>query len=483
MEAVLEKERKAGAERMPCLFISHKHEDCEIADTISNFASEYGIEVFHSSNPRYEGPRQGMSLSEEIKKALWKADVVILIYTADDKNWSWCMHECGLAIIPNSPGTKVIVIQCLEDEEPPVYRGNHHVRAWDAKSIYTFVKSFLTKTAYFPTVIAPRLEDARVESTAAKLHESLQKAIKKKAKDRPACPFMQIELTENHTAQIDKDSGCQKAKAVLLAGGKVVKAELGAESLFGLTQKPSHFKKLVEAWQDEYPGRPLEWLDVLSRQLANAVAGKKLRAHRTFFREVGGHKRYIMGISRVHTVPSEEKMRFDIYFFYNSEAEPVMPDELDSSPMIGMEGSFYLDLDREQPDHLTLENLLKRFAGYKRVPIIREGYRPVCVLHVSMIDKFIRQRLFRGGNVGALTLADLLKDPEIEPVLKNTFVVVNRHATIEDAARKIALAQRIAGVRPRSVFVTEIGSADEPVLSWRTDHAIDRIERPFTRCE
>jgi hypothetical protein len=108
----------------PLLFISHKTDDTKYAQAIAEFVQNISgglVDVFVSSDPRFEGPRIGKGLNKDLSLALWRAGLVILVYTSEDKDWAWCMWECGVATDPDSPDTKVIVLQC-SDAEPKVFQ-------------------------------------------------------------------------------------------------------------------------------------------------------------------------------------------------------------------------------------------------------------------------------------------------------------------------------------------------------------------------
>ncbi|MGH3673669.1 MAG: TIR domain-containing protein, partial [Pseudonocardiaceae bacterium] len=87
------------ADDKPVLFISHRHDDRAIADVLRRFieARTGGrIRVFQSSSPSAKGPKQGENLTAELRRALWHASVVVLIYSTRDQDWSYCMWECGV---------------------------------------------------------------------------------------------------------------------------------------------------------------------------------------------------------------------------------------------------------------------------------------------------------------------------------------------------------------------------------------------------
>jgi hypothetical protein len=82
------------------------------------------------------------------------AEVLILIYTSSDEDWSYCMWECGVATHPQSPNTAIIVFQCGTDIPAPfhdVVRVN--VRQYD--DIKKFTDQFLRDPTYCPSLHGP----------------------------------------------------------------------------------------------------------------------------------------------------------------------------------------------------------------------------------------------------------------------------------------------------------------------------------------
>jgi hypothetical protein len=151
--------------REPSLFISHKHADRKIADVILEFVyqrTNREVSVFQSSAADSETPEFGRVLSAELKEALWKTGVVILIYTTEDQDWQWCMWECGVATNPASPDTRIIVFQCSA-QAPRVFQDSVRVNALEREDVLKFVKAFLTDSSFFPDMrraIAPKLVPA-----------------------------------------------------------------------------------------------------------------------------------------------------------------------------------------------------------------------------------------------------------------------------------------------------------------------------------
>ena len=85
------------------MFISHRHTDKRIAEAIATFikrTTANQVVVFDSSSSSFESPRMGKNVNTELKEALARSDVVLLVYTAAGEDWQYCMWECGVATDP-----------------------------------------------------------------------------------------------------------------------------------------------------------------------------------------------------------------------------------------------------------------------------------------------------------------------------------------------------------------------------------------------
>jgi hypothetical protein len=59
--------------------------------------------------------------------------VVLLVYTTEDQDWSYCMWECGVAMKPDAPQTRIVVLQCAA-ETPNVFEDRVRVDAGAARA-------------------------------------------------------------------------------------------------------------------------------------------------------------------------------------------------------------------------------------------------------------------------------------------------------------------------------------------------------------
>ena len=107
----------------PSIFISHRHEDKHIADVFREEFEDWAngeVVVFQSSNAE-NSSMIGVPLEDSIKNAISNSDIVLLLYTRESADWSWCMYECGLAQDPETMDTRIAVFHTTE-EPPPQYR-------------------------------------------------------------------------------------------------------------------------------------------------------------------------------------------------------------------------------------------------------------------------------------------------------------------------------------------------------------------------
>ena len=315
------------ASSRPLLFISHRHADKPIADVLRRFVKDRSggrIDVFQSSSAEAANPRIGRELQTELKKHLWAAGVVVLVYTSPEEDWSYCMWECGVATHPASPETKVIVLQCGQ-QPPAVYGDAVRVTAQDSVSIQTFTNAFLTSSEFFPDygeAIAPGFSanGEEVRLAASQLHKALEEVVPNDAEegeDWPTVPFLRLQLTFREVDEIRKLDALQGARAVMDAA-RVDAIDGEAKRLFGLgrVERLASFRSLVDAWQQGRPEASTRWIDDLAEQLRVGSNWKYPKFTWQLLNSVDDADRakYVPILSRVRSVPRQQCHHFDVYF-------------------------------------------------------------------------------------------------------------------------------------------------------------------------
>jgi hypothetical protein len=312
----------------PLLFISHRHTDREIADRIRDFVTFMGgnaVAVHQSSSADAQAPKIGHNVNRELIKALWKTDVLVLIYTGRERDWDYCMWECGVATHAESEETSVIVLQCGR-QLPRVFADQVAVDIRDPEKVRSFVNSFLTDPGFFPGRNEPitrfQPNDANVKRAAQDLYRDLQKVIGPdddgQIEEWPAVPFVKLGLTASQVEQICEEEDDRRAHRLtlkLLLDATVLTADREAAALFGRPTLPADepfgqiFKRAVP--EGESPA----WLESLAEQITRAAQWNYPTVRWSVMRSANAndHTWYSPVLTHVQRSPSKA-MQFDIHF-------------------------------------------------------------------------------------------------------------------------------------------------------------------------
>lgn len=471
----------------PQLFISHKHAptDMAIARAIADFAeakSGARVKVHLSSSREFEGPRYGKSLNAELRAALWKTDVLVLIYTSADQDWQFCMWECGVATDSQSPDTNIIVFQCGNDVPTPL-QDLVRVNVRDRDAVKGFARQFLKQPGFFPSLdgaLSPDLRDQLVEEAGDDLVAELEKVVppidEGLVAEWAAWPYLRVELPKARVREVEQAPDPERAaltQQIVREHAVVADSDARAAQLFGQAGflPQMKFELLLRIWQDRYPDADATWFDSCCEQIMTG-AGRGFPVIRwTPLREVGGDREFTPVLSRVRRAPLGQSVYFDLYF-YNLADPRAIPV---TSKMIPVDKLFYKNLGQIDLATFTLRQLVGEMEarGLGRVPLFSAERHPMYIIHGSMIDKFIRRQMWeaQAQPPRELTLADLLDDPELRRMFEETFVVVKKSATLAEARGAMA-------ARPgcSDVFVTDGGTHNEPVIGWLTNVDMVRVE-------
>lgn len=326
----------------PTLFISHKHSDNKIAQALATFCEERSngrVTVYLSSNPDFKGPKIGKDVCAQLRQALWHADVLMLIYTSSDQDWSWCMWECGVANDSQSPETNIIVFQCGSDYPAP-FNDVLRVNVRNPEEIKRFVNQFLRDADFFPSLksaLAPNLRDTLVESAAKQLYDKIASVLPPPdnglSEEWPTWPYLRIELPR---PEVDKMEQASEAERVALSHqlvkdfGTVVASDSRAAPLFGLATFPNRPKlnSLLRTWKEKNQNAEATWFDSCCEQIMMGAARGFPVIRWTPIREADGESDYTPVLSRIKTMPYGGTVQFDIYFYNLSDPRAVLYNDL-----------------------------------------------------------------------------------------------------------------------------------------------------------
>lgn len=316
------------AERLddvPRIFISHRHADREIADILRSFfleATAGRVKVFQSSFVG-SAPEIGKILTEELGQELYHAELVFLICTVADENWSYCMWECGVAFNPRKDDTRIVVLQCGQDVPAPL---NDRVRVAlnDETSIKVFVKQFLTDENFFPRLRRPitdfEQESQNVTAWAERLHTQLQAVVTYEPDDAwHAWPYLLLELPLSAVEEIQLayDDSQEEAVHALLRQHCVVAANAeNVPQLFGKARLSygHSLHDLISTWQRKQREADSIWVKSLLDQLTAATCGDFPSPDWAALRHAQNQNLHAPMLLKVFRSPSKRCMQFDVYF-------------------------------------------------------------------------------------------------------------------------------------------------------------------------
>lgn len=316
-------------DQRPRLFISHRHDDSDIADVLRSFVNSRSggrVTVFQSSSSMAEGPRIGRQLNKELMANLWQANMLILLYTASDQDWSYCMWECGVALDPGSPTTRIVLFQC-SGSSPSLFADQVRVNIKNLVDVQKFTNEFLTSPDFFPdhgqamTGFPPN--GPEVLEAAQELYDRMQAVAPVEGDDPdewPAYPHLQLQLTADEVRQVCEAPSAQRAavtQEILETQAIVNLADSEAGRVFGLrgVAKETPFSKLLANWRERFPDSEATWVTALATQMAAAAQGNFPTQTWELLRAVDQNDGtwYGPALMRVRHIPRERRMRFDVY--------------------------------------------------------------------------------------------------------------------------------------------------------------------------
>jgi hypothetical protein len=211
--------------KKPLVFISHKHQDVDIAKALASWlqvATRNGVEVFQSSDGFKDGPSLGRSLTEEIRSRAHEAAAMFVLYTDAEQDWEWVMFEVGIGLDPSTPETRVVLVQC-GPESPHVLRERMRVDVRDANSCIRFAKELLTTSFFdgFPPLAD--FETTFIERVAAQLQKDLEPILPKDVANANWSPHPRLRLRVQHRdgEQVDADFVRIRGKVVSDADNRI----------------------------------------------------------------------------------------------------------------------------------------------------------------------------------------------------------------------------------------------------------------------
>jgi hypothetical protein len=135
--------------------------------------------------------------------------------------------------------------------------------------------------------------------------------------------------------------------------------------------------------------------------------------------------------------------------------------------------------DGKSEADVHVADLYRRLGGVvTRIPVLNHADVPVCVIHQSLIYKFLADRSIDANkdkqpfDAEHYTLKDLLNAPGMKELVQDSLAYVSESATLSDAKERMERTPNC-----QDIFVTENGEAGKPVLGWLTDTQVRQVAR------
>ena len=454
------------AAKPPLLFISHKHSDWRIASTLSQFlkkttASQLRIHL--SSGSDDEAPEPGRILSQQLRNKLWESEALVLVYTDSERDWGYCLWECGVATLPESPDTNAVVLQC-GDESPAVYEDLVRVKATDLTALKTFVKQVCRSPTFFRSRTEPltRLTERDCDEAAQELHTKLNAVIRDHQRSETWSPWPLLRVSISDDVVRSLPDAADKI-ATVRANARVTGSQNGVLSLFGLgrVQPGTLLADLarVPARQNDDEG----WLDSCCEQLADCAVFVAPVVKAVTLRASGPDADYTPVVTNMRRVFIDKLIECEICFYNLSDPRGI-PVALRMVPIQKVHYRNYDEIKQQKLSRLIDE--LEQ-GNKSRLPVFGPLGEAKFVVHRATLEQQLLKSM--RASLDEPTIEQLLGDAKLSSMFE-AFCVVPRRATIADAR---ARAATIPGCQ--DVFVTERGSAEEAVLGYLTNVDLARL--------
>jgi hypothetical protein len=304
------------------IFISHRFDDKPIADVINRNLARWGFDDIYQAGAPGSGPRVGDSLTDELRDALEDVDLVILVYTFTDEDWSWCMWECGLATHPRQANaTRVVVFQCTRYDSPRQFAQQVNVDV-DLEGIRNFTKQLHRNEDFFRgrPAFRPRLSDENLDGLSKDFLDELA----------PVIPSGQREERyrwDRFTLKLEPPAGRLNFETNDDEVVRLIQSELFVTQPFG--NALLHFgyanlegglklSNLVERWTGETREREnvsKEWIKGLCLEIRRAIDAFPAEPSWQPLNSVSFTRTsYYPVLNHMRVLP-DGSMEFDIYFY------------------------------------------------------------------------------------------------------------------------------------------------------------------------
>jgi len=195
----------------------------------------------------------------------------------------------------------------------------------------------------------------------------------------------------------------------------------------------------------------------------------------------------VAGLVGMFSKQATDKLRevFDTLFRTQTGGDEARADKLAdnvlvSDVMIARHKIVACELEKDQTDaDVKVVDLHARLVGIvTRIPVFTHSGAVKYVIHQSVLFKFLADKSIDAAKAGSqfqadtYTLADVVAHEGVRELISETLAFVSETASVSDARKAMSEVELC-----QDVFVTERGSAEEPVKGWLTNADLVRESR------
>ena len=311
---------------LPVFFISHRHDDKDIADAFRKSLQTWVDDpdtIFQSSHPT-SGLTFGADIKRQLVEQLFETDVFILLYTDPGADWQYCVWEYGVAMSPDSDKTRFVIFE-FNDHPKGFFEDILTVKVHDPNEVHRFVTELLAKKNFIPghDPLKPKWTDEMVVSDAHELYERLRGTGRVEGSSvNYRYGVLQLTLDKDSTRETKelKESGNKEAALQKLGQALSCKDVNGnTYRHFGYSNEPdqpqSQFSRFVNSWQEFVEkDASTEWHEELLEQFYRALDKLKADPIITPFKSMHRKIDYRLIIPKWENRP-DGSMGFDVLFY------------------------------------------------------------------------------------------------------------------------------------------------------------------------
>ena len=244
------------------IFISHKHEDRELAEFLDErmrILSADRIKCFIS-----EQIPTGTDWLDWIKESLLETQVLIMLFTDPSADWDWLLYEAGLYTRLDQVKQGLVICIHNPNIEPPEPIKNLQAVKANQEDMEQFLKKFFGTTEILDIESPINETFARSEEDLPRLAEEICNKFSQRPETDPPVYFTRQIVLEVDPTRIE-DGG--------IPGDSIVKSDRESLALFNLEGSPPVSENWI--WQDLLDqSEDKAWAGELEQAIAAATKGQ-----------------------------------------------------------------------------------------------------------------------------------------------------------------------------------------------------------------